>query len=183
MSPPAASPAPDAAAVPGRAWKVGANVSTDEILPGPYMSLTADADLARHALEGVSPAIAAGVRPGDVLVAGANFGTGSSRQGAPRALRAAGFAAIVAPSFARIFFRNCVNIGLPAVWSPEAAAAIADGHLVFVDATAGRIVDHTSGEEWQVAPLPAFVRSIAEAGGLAPYARARLAAGLPLVPR
>jgi 3-isopropylmalate/(R)-2-methylmalate dehydratase small subunit len=168
---------------PGRAWKLGDNVSTDEILPGKYLGLTADADLAAHALEGISPAIAAAVRPGDILVAGVNFGTGSSRQGAPRALAAAGFSAIVAGSFARIFFRNCVNLGLPAVWSPEAVAGIEDGHAVTVDAAAGLVRNRTTGQEWPVAPLPPFVRLIAEAGGLAPYARARLAAGLPLVPR
>ena len=167
----------------GRAWKVGDNVSTDEILPGRYMALADDAELAAHVLEGVSPAIAAAVQPGDVLVAGANFGTGSSRQGAPRAIRAAGFSAVVAGSFARIFFRNCVNIGLPVVWSPEAAAGIADGDVVEVDAVAGTIRNVTAGAEWQVPPLPDFVRLIAEAGGLAEYAGARLRAGLPLVPQ
>ena len=167
----------------GRAWKVGDNVSTDEILPGRYMALADDAELAVHVLEGVSPAIAAAVRPGDILVAGANFGTGSSRQGAPRAIRAAGFSAVVASSFARIFFRNCVNIGLPVLWSPGAAAGIADGDEVEIDSVAGTIRDLTSGSEWSVPPLPDFVRLIAEAGGLAEYAGARLRAGLPLVPQ
>jgi len=167
----------------GRAWKIGDNVSTDEILPGRYLNVTDAAELALHALEGVSPAIAAGIRTGDVLVAGANFGTGSSREGAPRAIKAAGCSAIVATSFARIFFRNCVNIGLPAVWSPAAAAGIEDGHEVAIDATAGLIHNLTTGHEWSVPPVPDFVRLIAEAGGLAEYARARLAAGLPLVPR
>lgn len=164
----------------GRVWRVGDHVSTDEILPGRFMSLTDTAELGRHALEGVRPELAAAVIPGDVLVAGVNFGTGSSRQGAPNALRGAGFAAVVASSFGRIFYRNCLNVGLPALWSPDASVVLAEGDEVEIDVLTGTIVNASSGVRVAVAPLPPFVRAIVGAGGLVAYARERL--GQALVP-
>lgn len=164
----------------GHVWRVGDHISTDEILPGRFMSLSDAAELGQHALAGVRPDLAAAIRQGDILVAGVNFGTGSSRQAAPIALRGAGFAAVVAASFGRIFFRNCINLGLPVFWSVEASAALVEGDLVEIDTEAGSIVDESSGISVAVPSLPPFVRAIADAGGLAAYARSRL--GQALVP-
>lgn len=166
--------------IEGAAWKLGDNVSTDEILPGRYMGLTDLAELGRHALEGGAPGLVARIAPGDVLVAGRNFGTGSSREQAPVALREAGFGAVVAASFARIFFGNCLNVGLPVLWSPAAAAEAIEGDRLAIDPASGTIRNVTRGTEHVVAPLPAFGQAIVAAGGLMPYARARL--GRSLVP-
>ncbi|MEZ5098621.1 MAG: 3-isopropylmalate dehydratase small subunit [Thermoleophilia bacterium] len=167
--------------IDGAAWILGDNVSTDEILPGRYMGLTDLAALGRHALEGVVPGLPARIAPGDVLVGGRNFGTGSSREQAPVALREAGFGAIVAASFARIFFRNCLNVGLPVLWSPTAAAEAREGDRLLIDPASGTIRNVTRGTEHVVPPLPAFAQAIVAGGGLMPYARARL--GRTLVPR
>ncbi|MEZ5102810.1 MAG: 3-isopropylmalate dehydratase small subunit [Thermoleophilia bacterium] len=164
--------------IEGAAWILGDNVSTDEILPGRYMGLTDLAALARHALEGIAPGLPARIAPGDVLVGGRNFGTGSSREQAPVALREAGFGAIVAVSFARIFFRNCLNVGLPVLWS---AAEAREGDRLQIDPGSGTIRNMTRGTEHVVAPLPAFAQAIVAGGGLMPYARGRL--GRTLVPR
>ena len=116
--------------VAGNAWTLGDNVSTDEILPGKYMGLTDDAELATHALEGGAPGLVAQITRGDILVGGRNFGTGSSRQQAPIALREAGFGAVVAASFARIFFRNAINVGVPVFFSAAAAGEVTQGDLL-----------------------------------------------------
>ncbi len=157
----------------GRAVKIGDHVSTDQILPGRYMSLTDAEELGRHALEGLDPEFSSRISPGDILVAGVNFGTGSSREQAPQALRAAGFPAILAASFARIFFRNCINIGLPVLWSPQASEGISDGDLLKIDTTTGAILDETNGASFDTSPMPGFVASITEMGGLIPYALSR----------
>ena len=158
----------------GRAWKYGDNVDTDVIIPARCLTTTDEAELARHALEDLDPSFASSVRPGDVVVAGANFGCGSSREHAPVALKAAGVSAVVAESFARIFFRNAVNTGLTIVTSADAVAAIDDGDLVEVDVAAGSIVDHTKNLVLATEPLPEFVQAIVTAGGLVPWVRARL---------
>ena len=162
----------------GTAWVLGDNVSTDEIMPGRYLGVDDPAELARHAFEGAAPGLVDRIARGDILVGGANFGTGSSREQAPRAIRAAGFGAIVAATFARIFFRNCVNVGLPVFWSPEAAAGVAEGDRLEIDPEAGQIVNVAQGAAHLVAPLPPFVREIVVSGGLSAYARQRLGGSL-----
>jgi 3-isopropylmalate/(R)-2-methylmalate dehydratase small subunit len=154
----------------GRAWKLHDNVNTDEIIPGRYNVTTDRASLAEHCLCEVRPDFAPGVRPGDVLVGGRNFGCGSSREHAPIAIQACGVAAVVAPSFARIFYRNAVNIGLTVLTCRE-AERIADGDEVEVDAAAGTVVNRTRGESYQAEPLPPFVAHIAAAGGILEYVK------------
>lgn len=163
----------------GSAWTLGDNISTDEILPGKYMGVADDVELASHALEGADPSLAGRIERGDILVGGRNFGTGSSRQQAPIALREAGFGAVVAASFARIFFRNSINVGLPVFFSERAAGEIEQGDRIEIDTEVGVIRNLNSTIEYPVAPLPAFARELVAAGGLLPYASERL--GQPLV--
>jgi 3-isopropylmalate dehydratase small subunit len=165
--------------VAGCAWILGDDVSTDEILPGRFMAASLH-ELGRNALGGCAPGLVERIEPGDILVAGRNFGTGSSRQQAPVALREAGFGAVVAASFARIFFRNCVNVGLPVAWSAEAAADARDGDRIEVDTAAGIVRNRSREREYHVPPLPPFVRDVIQAGGLRAHARGRL--GRSLVP-
>lgn len=160
----------------GRAHVYGDNVDTDVIIPARYLTTIDPGELAPHALEDLDPGFAARVRPGDVLVAGRNFGCGSSREHAPVALKGTGIAAVVAASFARIFFRNAINTGLPIVVCPRAAAEIAGGDEVSVDVGSGTVVDETTGRTFQGEPLPGFVMEIVRAGGLVPYVRARVGA-------
>jgi 3-isopropylmalate/(R)-2-methylmalate dehydratase small subunit len=160
----------------GRAWKYGDNVDTDVIIPARYLTTTDESELARHVLEDLDPGFAAAVTDGDVVVAGANFGCGSSREHAPVALKAAGVSAVIAASFARIFFRNAINTGLTIVTSAEAVAAIDDGDRVEVHVAAGVVVNRTKGVSLPAEPLPEFVQGIVAAGGLVPWVRARLGA-------
>jgi 3-isopropylmalate/(R)-2-methylmalate dehydratase small subunit len=149
----------------GRVWKLHDNVNTDEIIPGRYNVTTDRASLAEHCLCEVRPDFPSGVRAGDVVVGGRNFGCGSSREHAPIALQACGVAAVVAPSFARIFYRNAVNIGLPVVTCSD-SDRIAEGDEVEVDPIAGKVVNRTREESYRAEPLPAFVAQIAAAGGI-----------------
>ena len=161
----------------GRAWRYGDNVDTDVIIPARYLTTTDEAQLAAHALEDLDPSFAGSVKAGDVLVVGANFGCGSSREHAPVALKAAGVSAVVAESFARIFFRNAINTGLPIVVCPDAVAATEDGDAIEVDAGAGRVTNVTKGLTFQATEkLPAQVMAIVEAGGLVEWVRERAAA-------
>lgn len=161
----------------GRAWRYGDNVDTDVIIPARYLTTTDEAKLAAHVLEDLDPSFAGSVRQGDVLVVGANFGCGSSREHAPVALKAAGVSAVVAESFARIFFRNAINTGLPIVVCPEAVASTEDGDEIEVDAAAGRVTNVTKGSAFEAAEkLPAQVMAIVEAGGLVEWVRERAAA-------
>jgi 3-isopropylmalate/(R)-2-methylmalate dehydratase small subunit len=162
--------------VRGRVWKLGDNVDTDQLLPGRYMTLTDPQELAAHCLENMRPEFHREVRPGDIVLAGENLGCGSSREHAPIALRALGVSCLVAASFARIFFRNCINLGLPALTSPEAAAAIADGDEVAIDLATGQIEDLTRGLRFAAPPLPPFLNEILTAGGLTAYVRGRVGA-------
>ncbi len=152
----------------GRVWKFGDDVDTDAIIPGRYLTINDPVELASHAFEGVRPDF--DVRPGDFVVAGSNFGCGSSREHAPLALVGAGVGCVIARSFARIFFRNAINIGLPLLECPD-TDRIAEGDLLEVDLGSGRIRNLTRGENYQAAPLPDFLRSIVEAGGLKNYTR------------
>ncbi|MEA2460287.1 MAG: 3-isopropylmalate/(R)-2-methylmalate dehydratase small subunit [Actinomycetota bacterium] len=158
-----------------KAWKYGDNVDTDVIIPARYLTTTDEAELARHALEDLDPAFAAQVSHGDVVVAGTNFGCGSSREHAPVSLRGAGVGAVIAVSFARIFFRNAINTGLPILVCPEAVHAIDHGDEVAFDASSGEIHDVTKGAIFQAEPLPGSVLSIVAEGGLVPWVRKRMA--------
>jgi 3-isopropylmalate/(R)-2-methylmalate dehydratase small subunit len=154
----------------GRVWKLHDNVNTDEIIPGRYNVTTDRASLAAHCLCEVRPDFPEGVRPGDVIVGGRNFGCGSSREHAPIAIGACGVAAVLAPSFARIFYRNAVNIGLAVLVCPEAGRA-REGDEIEVDAVTGAVVNHSSGETYQAEPLPPFVARIASAGGIVEFVK------------
>jgi len=157
-----------------RVWRLGDNVDTDQLVPGRYLSLTDPLDLAAHCLEGVRPEFAREVRPGDIVVAGENFGCGSSREHAPIAMKALGISCLVAASFARIFFRNCINLGLPALTSREAVADIYDGDEVRIDLNMGTIENLTRGSAFQSPPLPPFLTDVIHAGGMTEYVRRQL---------
>jgi 3-isopropylmalate/(R)-2-methylmalate dehydratase small subunit len=159
----------------GRAWVYGDNVDTDVIIPARYLTTTDPDELAKHALEDLDPSFAGSVRPGDVVVAGENFGCGSSREHAAICIRAGGASAVVARSFARIFFRNAINTGLPIVVSPEAVDATESGDTVEVDIEAGVVRNITKNRTFAVEPLPDFVMDIVRAGGLIPWVRSRAA--------
>jgi 3-isopropylmalate/(R)-2-methylmalate dehydratase small subunit len=141
------------------------NIDTDRLIPGKYTKTLEMSDLARHVLEDLDPTFSARVRPGDILVAGNNFGCGSSREQAPVALKAAGVAVVIAKSFARIFYRNAINIGLPVVEAPT--HAIRNGATVSVDLTAGLV--ESNGQTWPATKMPPLMVAILKAGGLVNY--------------
>lgn len=149
----------------------GEDVNTDVILPGKYLNVTDPDELASHCMESLDPEFPAKVSKGDVIVAGKNFGCGSSREHAPLAILYAGISCVVADSFARIFYRNALNIGLPVLESPAAAAAIAAGDEVEVDFDSGEIRDITTGETFASAPIPPFMQEILADGGLIAHVR------------
>lgn len=161
----------------GRAWVYGDNVDTDVIIPARYLN-TSDADkLAPHCMEDIDTTYASGVRAGDIMVAGSNFGCGSSREHAPIAIKASGASCVIAASYARIFYRNAINIGLPILECEEASkpGAISKGDEVEVDLASGVIKDLTNGREFHAAAVPRFLQDLYDAGGLVPYVRERLA--------
>ena len=154
-----------------RIWMLGDNVNTDVIIPGRYNVTTDRAQLARYCLFEVLPTFSQQVQAGDVVMAGHNFGCGSSREHAPAALQASGIQVIIARSFARIFYRNAVNIGLPVLVCEEAVLASADGQEIEVDLTRGTIHNITTGQTFQSEPLDPFVARIVAAGGIIEYIR------------
>lgn len=154
----------------GRAWKFGDDVSTDAIIPGRYLVLNEPGELAKHCFENERPEFSDEVEPGDVVVAGENFGCGSSREHAPLALKGCGVAAVVAESFARIFYRNAVDTGLPVL---ECETGVRDGDEVRVDLEKALVEDLTTGETCEGGPLPDFVLDIVESGGLLEYMKER----------
>ena len=159
--------------ITGKVWKYGDDVNTDVIFPGKYTYTLTDPDeMARVALEDLDPEFAANVQPNDVIVAGTNFGCGSSREQGATVLVYAGVGAVIARSFSRLFFRNAINAGLPLVQSDEAVAALAKGQEVTVDVENGRVV--TPGGAFDFPPLPAAVIGIFEDGGLIPHTRKAL---------
>jgi 3-isopropylmalate/(R)-2-methylmalate dehydratase small subunit len=159
--------------VTGKAWKYGDNVNTDVIFPGKYTYTITDAgEMTAHALEDLDPGFAGQVQPGDIIVAGRNWGCGSSREQAAACLKGAGVGAIIAMSFARIFFRNAINTGLPAIVCPEAAAAIQAGQLVGVDLAAGQIT--CAAGRFTFPAFPLSVQQILADGGLIPHLRKTL---------
>lgn len=156
----------------GRAWVFGDNVDTDVLAPGQYMKLSIE-ELARHCLESVDPAFAGSVTAGDIVVGGRNFGTGSSREQAPQALKQLGVAALVAESFAGLFYRNALNLGLPAVVCRD-AQRIRAGDRVRVDPEAGRIEDLSTGETLDCERIPSHLMQMLRDGGLVPHLEKRL---------
>ena len=160
----------------GRAWRYGDNVDTDVIIPARYLTTHDEKTLAEHALEDLDPDFASSVKPGDVVVAGSNFGSGSSREHAAIALKAAGVAGVVASSFARIFYRNAINTGLPILVSPEAVEGIISGHDVELDVDNAIVRNLTTDWEYAAEPMPDFVRDIADAGGLIGWVRQKVGA-------
>ena len=159
--------------VSGKTHKYGDNVDTDVIIPARYLNTPDAQELAKHCMEDIDAGFAARVRPGEIMVAGRNFGCGSSREHAPLAIKACGVACVIAATFARIFYRNALNIGLPILECPEAAAAIKAGDTVSVDFDTGVITDETTGKSFQGEPFPPFMQELIAAGGLAAYRRAR----------
>jgi len=158
----------------GKVHKYGRDVDTDVIIPARYLNTSVPAELAAHCMEDIDPDFVRNVQPGDVIVAEDNFGCGSSREHAPVAIKASGVSVVVASSFARIFYRNAVNVGLPIVVCPEAAREAAAGDLIKVDASAGVIENVTQGKHFTAEPFPPFMEQLIERGGLLPYVRARL---------
>lgn len=158
----------------GRAWKVGDNVDTDQIIAGRYLSLTDPDELASHCFEESYPELATGFVEGDVILAGDNFGCGSSREHAVVALKALGVSCLIASSFARIFFRNCINQGLLPLECPSAVAGIDAGDELSVDPATGKIENVTRGVAFDFKPLPSFLEEILAAGDMTTYVRDRL---------
>ena len=160
----------------GKVHKYGANVDTDAIIPARYLNVSQPAELAGHCMEDIDPDFAGKVRPGDIIVATTNFGCGSSREHAPLAIKAAGVSCVIAKSFARIFFRNAINIGLPVLESAPAVDNIEDGDTLKVDLGKGKITNLRTGLEFAARPYPAFMAELISAGGLIEYTKRRLAA-------
>lgn len=156
-----------------KVYKYGDNVDTDVIIPARYLNAPDEKSLASHCMEDRDTDFSSTVEAGDIVVAGANFGCGSSREHAPLALKACGVKCVIAASFARIFYRNAINIGFPIMECPEAAADIKAGDKVTVDFKTGVITDETTEQSWQAAPFPAFVDGIIASGGLLNALKAR----------
>ena len=152
--------------VTGKVYKYGDNVDTDVIIPARYLNAPSPEELAKHCMEDIDPGFAARVQPGDIIVGGANFGCGSSREHAPIAIKASGVSLVIANTFARIFYRNSINIGLPILECPEAVKAIKEGDTVSCDLALGVIRDETTGEQFKAQPFPPFIQRIIDAGGL-----------------
>ena len=163
--------------VQGKVFKYGDNVDTDVIIPARYLNAPSPAELAKHCMEDIDADFVKNVKAGDIMVGGANFGCGSSREHAPISIRAAGVSCVIAASFARIFYRNAINIGFPILECPEAAEKINAGDEVTVDFETGVITDLTTGETFKATAFPAFINGIIENGGLLPYLKAKQAKG------
>jgi 3-isopropylmalate/(R)-2-methylmalate dehydratase small subunit len=164
----------------GRAWKFGDDVDTDQIIPAKYAIYSLDEKvLGEHAMEGVpdkGEGWAKQVQRGDIMIGGSNFGCGSSREIAPVAIRASGIAAVVADSFANIFYRNSINLGFPILESPSASEGIQEGDELEIDLESGVIRNFTKGDEYRSEAFPDFIRELIEMGGLVPWVRKRLEA-------
>lgn len=153
----------------GKVWRYGDNVDTDVIIPARYLNTADPKELAVHCMEDIDTTFAAHVQAGDIMVADRNFGCGSSREHAPVAIKASGITCVVAGSFARIFYRNAINIGLPLVELGEDVKEIKAGHVLRVDLAQGVLENTSTGQIFKVQPLPGFIREIAQAGGLINY--------------
>jgi len=157
----------------GRAWKYGDDVDTDVIIPARYLNTSDPAELAKHCMEDIDKEYAGKVSPGDFIVAGKNFGCGSSREHAPIAIKASGASAVIARSFARIFYRNSFNMGLPIFEAPQAVDEIDKDDLLSVDMESGLLRNETKKKEYRIVPVPPFMQELVAAGGLLNYVSAR----------
>ena len=158
----------------GRVWKYGHDVDTDVIIPARYLNSTSPEELAAHCMEDLDANFANKVEKGDIIVAGKNFGCGSSREHAPLSIKAAGVSCVIAESFARIFYRNSINIGLPILESKEAALDIQKGDQLEIELETGLIHNLTKGNTYQATPCPDFMQQLIKAGGLIPDTKRRL---------
>jgi 3-isopropylmalate/(R)-2-methylmalate dehydratase small subunit len=158
----------------GKTWKFGDNIDTDVIIPARYLNTSDPVELARHVMEDVDREFSSKVHSGDFIIAKANFGCGSSREHAPIAIKAAGIQAVIAKSFARIFYRNSFNIGLPIFESEEAADNILEGDEIEVDADSGTIRNLTKKEEYTAKPIPPFMQELISAGGLIEWTKKQI---------
>lgn len=159
----------------GHVWKYGANINTDVIIPGRYCHITDPKELAKYCMADLDSEFVGKISPGDIVVAGGNFGCGSSREVAPLSIKASGIGAVVAPSFARIFYRNAINIGFPIFESAQAFDEIDEGDEVEIVPSSGLIKDLTKGTEYKAAAFPEFLQAIIARGGLRGYAEDVLA--------
>ena len=159
--------------VTGTVFKYGDNVDTDVIIPARYLNAPSPEELAKHCMEDIDATFASRVQPGDIVVGGWNFGCGSSREHAHMSIQANGVSCGIAASFARIFYRNAINIGFPILECPEAAEAISSGDKVSVDFDTGVITDETTGQTFRAMAFPAFINNIIQKGGLLPYLKDR----------
>ena len=160
-------------AAKGRVFKFGDNIDTDVIIPARYLNSSDPAELATHCMEDIDKTFVSRVNKGDIIVATKNFGCGSSREHAPISIKAAGVSCVIAETFARIFYRNSINIGLPIIECPEAAREINDGDEISVDFDSGKIKDLTTGREYTGQSFPPFMQKIISAGGLVNYVNSR----------
>lgn len=159
------------AVLEGKVWRYGDNIDTDVIIPARYLNTFDPKELAKHCMVDIDKDFAQKVRPGDIMVGGKNFGCGSSREHAPVAIKAYGVPVIIAASFARIFYRNGINVGLPLMEIGDNVERIHAGDKLSVDLSSGKIRDITTGETFQAPPLPGFIQDIAKAGGLIQYVK------------
>lgn len=159
--------------VEGKAWKFGDDVDTDAIIPAIYLDTVDPKEMATHCMEGIDPDFVDKIAPGDIIVADKNFGCGSSREHAPISIKAAEISCVIAKSFARIFYRNTINIGFPILECEEAAAKISEGDQIEVDLASGTITNLTKNETYKAQPFPEFMQQIIAAGGLMNYVMAR----------
>jgi len=157
--------------ISGRAHKYGDNINTDEIIPARFLNTSEPGELARHVLQDLDKSFVDKMKPHDIIVAGKNFGCGSSREHAPLAIKSAKVGAVIAENFARIFYRNAINIGLPILESPPAVAGIRSGDKIKINLATGEIFNLTKKEKYQSVPWPEFMRNIIRAGGLLTYLR------------
>ena len=160
----------------GHAWTFGRDIDTDLIIPARYLTMKTAEELGQYCMFDADPDFSKKVQPGDIVVAKENFGCGSSREHAPIALKGAGVSVVIAKSFARIFYRNAFNTGLPILVAPEAVDGVDEGDELTVDLASGEIKDLTTGKIYQAEPLPPFMRELVDAGGLLPYLKQRAAA-------
>lgn len=158
----------------GKVWKFGADVDTDAIIPGKYLNTFAAEELAKHCMEGIDPDFVKKMRPGDLIVADSNFGCGSSREHAPIAIQAAGVSCVIARSFARIFYRNAINIGLPILEVPEAYAELNEGDTLDIDFDTGVISNLQRGKTYRSMPYPEFMQQLIASGGLMAWVKERM---------
>ncbi|NLC63558.1 MAG: 3-isopropylmalate dehydratase small subunit [Thermoanaerobacterales bacterium] len=155
----------------GKAWKFGDNVDTDVIIPARHLNIRDVNELASHCMEEIDPQFTKKISTGDIIVAGKNFGCGSSREHAPLVIKTAGISCVIACSFARIFYRNAINLGLPILECPNIVTDVRQGDNIYVDTSQGFIKNLTNGKTYKAYPFPDFIREIIDAGGLIKYAK------------